>query len=173
MPAAYRRVGRIQRSHGTQGEVVVAIGDGLSFDDLRGLDVWVVPPSVRVRSYRILDVRPGPRGAIVTLEDVEAVAVAREITGRWLLAEAASLPGPDAAATDMIGYAVSDVLRGHLGVVTDIIVTGANDVLVVDEGPFGQVLLPVIEQVILDVDDSARSLSVALLDGLIDEEDDA
>ena len=170
MTAPYRRAGRIQKAHGTQGEVVVAIGDGLSFGDLQGLEVWVVPPPARVRSYRIAEARQGPKGAIVALEGVTRAAEAHELSGRWLLAASDVLPAPPGAAADLLGYAVSDVRRGHLGVVTDVIITGANDVLVVDEGPFGQVLLPVIDQVVIATDDEARTIAVEVLDGLIDED---
>ncbi|MBN2247433.1 MAG: 16S rRNA processing protein RimM [Coriobacteriia bacterium] len=172
MTVPYRRAGRIQKSHGTQGEVVVAIGDGLSFSDLEGLELWVVPPPAVVRPHRVLDVRSGPKGAVVTLDGVDTAAAAHEIVGRWLLAASDAFPEDQGAASDVIGYAVTDARRGYLGVVTDIIVTGANDVLVVDEGPFGQVLLPVIDQVVRDVDDAAGSIAVVLLDGLIDEEAD-
>ncbi|MHB1016357.1 MAG: ribosome maturation factor RimM [Coriobacteriia bacterium] len=173
MTVPYRRVGRIQKSHGTQGEVVVAIGDGLFFDDLVGIDVWVVPPPTVVKPYRVIDARRGPKGAIVALDGVVGAAGAHELVGRWLLAATAALPEPEGAASDVLGFTVTDRRRGYLGVVTDVIVTGANDVLVVDEGPFGQVLLPVIDQVIRDIDEAGRSISVELLEGLIDEEPDS
>ena len=170
MTAPYRRAGRIIKSHGTHGEVVVGIDSGLSFHDLAGLHVWVVPPVERVRPFTIIEARQGPKGAIVTFEGVETAAEAHTLAGRWLLAHTESLPVPGPEATDIIGYAVSDLTRGRLGHVTDVIITGANDVLVVDDGPFGQVLLPVIEQVIREVDHDGRSIVVELLDGLIDEE---
>ncbi|MHB8803650.1 MAG: ribosome maturation factor RimM [Coriobacteriia bacterium] len=173
MTVPYRRVGRIQKSHGTQGEVVVAIGDGLFFDDLVGVDVWIVPPLAVVKPYRVIDARRGPKGGIVALDGVVTAAVSHELVGRWLLAAAAALPEPQGAASDVLGFAVIEARRGYLGVVTDVIVTGANDVFVVDEGPFGQVLLPVIDQVVRDIDDVTRSISVELLEGLIDEESES
>lgn len=170
MSTPYRRAGRIQKSHGTHGEVVVAIGSGLSFGDLIDAQVWVVPPVGRVRPYMILEARQGPKGVIIALDGVETAAAAHELAGRWILALSESLPEPPVEVFDVIGFEVNDSARGRLGHVTDVIITGANDVLVVDEGPFGQVLLPVIEQVILDVDAQARTILVELLDGLIDEE---
>lgn len=170
MTAPYRRVGRIQKSHGTQGEVVVVIGDGLFFDDLIGLDVWVVPPPAILKPYRVIDARRGPKGAIVALDGVISAAGAHELVGRWLLAAMAALSEPEGAASDVLGFTVIDGRRGYLGVVTDVIITGANDVFVVDEGPFGQVLIPVIDQVVRVIDDATRSISVELLEGLIDEE---
>ena len=59
---------------------------------------------------------------------------------------------------------VVDEARGVLGEIVEVIVTGANDVWVVD-GPFGEVLLPVIDDVVLDVDEEARTAQVRLLAG--------
>jgi 16S rRNA processing protein RimM len=53
--------------------------------------------------------------------------------------------------------------------VTDVIVTGANDVWVV-EGRFGQVLVPDIDDVVGEIDEEAGTVSVTLLPGLIEDE---
>mgnify|MGYP001767173869 CR=1 FL=1 len=170
MATPYRRVGRIQKPHGTKGEVVVVPDGGLSFVDIRGLQVWVVPPPLHATPYRVTDARSGPKGVVLTLEGIDEAAAAHELVGRWLLAASDDLPAAPEEAPDVLGYAVVDAARGNLGVITDVIVTGANDVFVVDEGPFGQVLLPVIADVVREIDHDARAVSVTLLDGLLDEE---
>jgi 16S rRNA processing protein RimM len=63
---------------------------------------------------------------------------------------------------------VFDGERGLIGEITDVIITGANDVWVI-EGPFGEVLIPVIDQVIGDIDEEAGTVHITLLPGLIDE----
>ncbi len=172
MSAPYRRVGRIQKSHGIKGEVVVALTDGLSAGDISDVDVWVVPPVPPMSARRIVDARTAPRGVIVALEGVDTSGDARDLVGRWLLAKSESLPEAQPATSDVIGYRVIDTQRGYLGVVTDVIITGANDVFVVDEGPFGQVLLPVIDEVVRTLDADAGEVTVDILDGLIDERSD-
>jgi 16S rRNA processing protein RimM len=52
---------------------------------------------------------------------------------------------------------------------TDILVTGANDVYVVTKADGRELLLPAIPAVILDVDLDAKQIHVHLLPGLIDE----
>jgi 16S rRNA processing protein RimM len=64
---------------------------------------------------------------------------------------------------------VNDAAHGDLGMIEDLIVTGANDVWVVS-GPYGEVLIPVIDDVVLAVDHDAGSISVRLLPGLLPEE---
>jgi len=168
MPAPYRRLGRIVKAHGTTGEVSVVQTAGLALALPLGEDVWVVPPPQRgALARRIEAVRPGPKGLLVRIVGVDTAAEAHDLCGRWLLAHGEESPlaeGPDA----YLGMTVRDVKRGELGQVTDVIVTGANDVLVVEGDRYGQVLIPVIDDVMLGID--AATITVALLDGLIDED---
>jgi len=166
------RLGRIVRPHGTAGEVAVRLESSVTPDRLVGATAWVVPPSTTGAIGRtIVAARSGPRGALITLEGITEPNTARELAGRWLLvredlASMTARPEPD-----LSGYLVADMERGELGRIADVIVTGANDVLVVEGGRFGQVLIPVIEKVVLDVNHEDSTVRVALLDGLIDEAD--
>ena len=70
---------------------------------------------------------------------------------------------------DLTGYRVVDAGRGDIGVVSDVIVTGANDVWV-GSGRLGEVLVPVIDSVVEAVDAESREIRVRLLPGLLDDE---
>ena len=166
MPAPYRRLGRITKAHGTQGEVSVAPRDGLSFSGLEETDVWIVPPpEAGAAATRISEVRPGPKGWLVRLTGIDDAAAAHELAGRHLLARGEE--SDHATPRDaFVGMPVHDETRGFIGSVTEVIVTGANDVLICEGGPFGQVLVPVIADVMRGTVDGA--LRVALLEGLID-----
>lgn len=168
MSAPYRRLGRIVKAHGTTGEVTVAQTGSLALPLPLDEDVWVVPPPrFGAVARRIESVRPGPKGPLVRIAGVDSAAEAHDLCGRWLLArgdESHVTEGPDA----YVGATVSDVERGELGIVVDVIMTGANDVLVVEGDRYGQVLIPVIDDVMRGFD--AGGITVALLDGLIDED---
>ncbi len=56
---------------------------------------------------------------------------------------------------------------GLLGTIVEIMSTPANDVWVVEGDRYGEVLIPVIEQVVLDLPDQG-TISVHVMDGLID-----
>jgi 16S rRNA processing protein RimM len=64
------------------------------------------------------------------------------------------------------GMTVRDEEHGLLGEVVETIITGANDVWVV-EGPLGQVLLPVIDDVVISIDEETGQIVVKALDGLL------
>ena len=61
---------------------------------------------------------------------------------------------------------VLDESGALLGEVTEILETGANDVYVVTKPAGGELLLPAIPAVILDLDAAARTIRVHVLEGL-------
>jgi 16S rRNA processing protein RimM len=58
---------------------------------------------------------------------------------------------------------------GLLGKIKDILETGANDVYAVDAPKYGEILIPAIKEVILDVNIEKKEMQVKLLPGLIEE----
>jgi 16S rRNA processing protein RimM len=69
---------------------------------------------------------------------------------------------------EIIGCTVITDDGEELGTVSEILAPGANHVWVVERPKGKQVLLPVIDDVILDVDVEAKRIRVHLMEGLID-----
>ncbi|HZK43807.1 MAG TPA: ribosome maturation factor RimM [Syntrophomonadaceae bacterium] len=67
------------------------------------------------------------------------------------------------------GMDVYDDKRGHLGKLTAVLETGANDVYIIKSEKYGEILIPAIKQVIKAVDVETNIMRVELLEGLIDE----
>lgn len=172
MQAAFIPLARIIKAHGLKGEVSVSMLTSLPFDIPVGLRIWLVPPPASIRQATVESVRPGPKGPLVKLSGVESIDDAARLAGSSIIASADDVSLQHAEeAFDLIGCSVVDAERGLLGTVTDVIVTGANDVLVVDGERYGQVLIPDIEQVVRDVDQRTGTVSVELLPGLIEEDE--
>jgi len=164
-------LGRVLKTRGLDGEVVVAPAAGLPDALVPGLQVWFVPPPDRDRVATISSVRPGPKGIVLDFDPILATDAAADLAGRSVLARVEDVPEPVAEPADSaVGLRVIDATRGDLGVVDEVIVTGANDVWIV-HGPLGEVLIPVIDDCVLDVDRSTGTASVRLLPGLIPDED--
>jgi 16S rRNA processing protein RimM len=164
---AFVEIGRVARTHGLGGEVSVIVAGDLPFDRLEGIGVWFVPPPHALRTSRILGVRPGPKGPLFSFDGIDDISTADTLRGCNVLARAEDVPGYE-EEFDPVGITVVDDERGSIGAVTDVIVTGANDVWIVD-GPFGEVLVPVIDDVVREVDEEAMTARVTLLPGLIEE----
>ncbi|HET6351156.1 MAG TPA: ribosome maturation factor RimM [Coriobacteriia bacterium] len=169
----FTTVGRIVKTHGLKGEVSVVTDYGASLDLLVGLPAWLVPPVPSLRQTAITGVRPGPKGPIASLAGVDSIDVARQLQNRTILVETNSLPEDFDAQEefdDVVGYELIDAKRGSVGTITEVLITGANDVWIV-HGPFGEVLVPVIDDVVVEIDDETQTIDVELLDGLIEGEE--
>jgi len=119
--------------------------------------------------YRLLGVRFHKGAALARLEGVETPEKARELVGSLVKTAAQNLPPTEEDEYywfELIGMTVLTREGRRLGTVTRIIETGANDVFQV-EGPLGEVLIPMIDDVVLDVDTVKKEIIVDPLEGLV------
>jgi 16S rRNA processing protein RimM len=164
-------LGRVARTHGLKGEVSVIPATDLPFSLPEGLEVRFVPPVVGIGAQRVESVRPGPKGPLVKLADIHDISTASKLVGATMVTRAEDDPfDRGEEEPDPVGLVVTDEERGELGEITDVIVTGANDVWVVHGDRYGEVLIPVIADVVLEVDEETRTARVRLLPGLIEED---
>ncbi|GBU07157.1 ribosome maturation factor RimM [Bacteroidales bacterium] len=68
---------------------------------------------------------------------------------------------------DIIGFEVFDRELGSLGLIKDVDESTMNVLLVV-ENEFGEVLIPAVSEIVLDIDKDKKHLQVLLPEGLID-----
>ena len=143
--------------------------------------VWLTPPPSENRHLKAQSIRETSDRLLVRFEEVSDKTAARDLVGRDILVERCDVPDDlliqlDQALTGYtdesvfgLGFKVHSDNYGYLGTITEIIETGANLVWAVDGGDYGEVLLPVIDDCILDVDESAKTAYVTVMKGLIDE----
>ena len=166
------QIGLITSTHGVHGEVKVfpTTDDPRRFKKLR--EVFVDTGKERVtleiegvkffKQFVILKFK-----GIDTLNDVEKYRKARLIVSRD---NAVRLRRDEYFIADLIDMQVVLEDGTLLGILTDVMKTGANDVYCVESEKYGEVLLPAIGECILDVDVEGRKMTVHLMPGLIDEE---
>jgi 16S rRNA processing protein RimM len=94
-----------------------------------------------------------------------------EVRGQYLEvpeADRADLPPDEYFQSDIIGLSVETTAGAPLGQVLEFLPTGANDVLVV-RGPDGDVLVPMIEDVVKTIDVPGGRIVIEPLAGLLPE----
>lgn len=69
----------------------------------------------------------------------------------------------------LIGMRVQTTDGEHIGEVAEVLETGANDVYIVQGGIYGEVLIPVMPETILNTDIDTRIITVNLPKGLLPE----
>jgi 16S rRNA processing protein RimM len=108
---------------------------------------------------------------ILKLEGCDTRNQAEALRNQWLqvrLEEALTLDEGEFFYYQLIGLQVETVDGEVLGELDEILQTGANDVFVV-RGPGGELLLPDIPEVILEIDPEAGRMVVRIPAGLRDE----
>ena len=119
--------------------------------------------------YRVRRIRCQKEAVVVSLDGVDSPEAAAELRGRLVKTEQENLPPKEEDEYywfELIGMNVYTLDGLDLGVITEIIPTGANDVICV-EGQRGEVLLPVIDEVIVNVSVPEGKVVVDPLEGLI------
>lgn len=118
---------------------------------------------------RVTGVRFHKGAVLVSIEGIETPEAAQLLVGQLVKTDEARLPPKDEGEFywhELVGMRVITVDGNDLGEITAIIPTGANDVLSVI-GPRGEVLLPMIEDVVIEIDTERNVMRVDPLEGLI------
>ncbi len=74
---------------------------------------------------------------------------------------------------DLMGLKVLDEDGAEIGVLREVLETGANDVYIIDLKDGRELLLPAIKECVLNVDIEAGTIRIHILDGLLDEADNS
>ncbi len=164
--STYIAIGRIVGIHGVRGEVKVDVYTDFPERFEPGSDIVL---EGETQLYRILSTRPHKGMLLVQLEGFTSRTHVERLKGKHLV-----IPRDLAKVLDEDEYYV-DELQGlqvctdegiDLGVLDEVLWTGANEVYVV-HGEYGEVLLPAIAEVIQKVDLQGGYLIVRLLPGLV------
>jgi 16S rRNA processing protein RimM len=162
-------IGKIVGVHGIKGYVKVHC-EAESFSVFApGRTVIVRNSKGGSRVMEIVDARPQGRKQLLLLKGISDRNLAETLPGSDLLLEKSSLPDlePDTYYwSDIAGMSVISVDGCHVGTVTSLIETGSNDVYVVKTRDAGEILIPAIASVVLEIDLNRKIMRVDIPEGL-------
>lgn len=164
------RVGVIASTHGVKGEVKVfpTTDDAARFKQLK--EVLLDTGKERL-PLTIEHVKFFKNMVILKFKGYDSINDIEKYRSKDLLIfrENAVELGPDEYfITDLIGLEVMTDQGETLGVMKDVLETGANDVYVVELESGKELLVPAIGECILDVNLEERTMKIYLLEGLLE-----
>ncbi len=168
----YLAVGLLRRPHGVRGDILFTITTDFPERLRPGTLVYVGDEKRKVKITRR---RPHNDGILFGFEGISTPEQAAKYTGKIVFVLAQDrppLPEGEYYHHQIIGLDVFDEADTHLGVVSEILETGANDVYVVQTSGGRELLLPALKQVVLKIDLERKTMKVHLLPGL-DEKGDS
>ena len=163
----YLVVGFLRRPHGVSGEMLMSVHTDFPERLKAGKTVFVGD------SYQpmvLVSLRPHAAGMLVRFRGIKSPEAAGQYRNTWVYvptADRPALPDGEYYHHQLIGLNVVTDEGRELGVLADVLETGANDVYVVHDADGTETLLPAIPPVVLEVRLADRQMRVHLLDGLI------
>jgi len=165
---AFLAAGKIRRPHGVHGEMVVELYT--DFPERLRLHTKIYLGEKHIPMI-LRSIRTHNEGMLMGFEGIDTPEEAGLYRNHVLYTPTKNIPKLTEGEYyfhQLIGLNVVDETGNHLGKLTDVIETGANDVYMVTDADGRELLLPVIPNVILKIDLDAKTMKVHLLPGLLD-----
>lgn len=164
------RVGVISSTHGVRGEVKVypTTDDPNRFKKLKNV---VLDTGREYIELEISGVKFFKEQVILKFKGIDNINDIEKYKGKDLLvhrADAVELGENENYVADLIDLKVVTDEGKTLGILVDVMETGANDVYVVETEDGEELLIPAIRDCILDVDLDEEVMTVHVLPGLFD-----
>ena len=164
----YLRVGVISSTHGVRGEVKVypTTDDPARFKKLKKV---ILDMGREQRELAIESVKFFKNMVILKFKGIDNINDIEKYKGCDLLVSrenAVPLEEGEFYLADIMGMPVIDEEERELGVIREVLQTGANDVYIIQKKRGGEILLPAIPSCILDIDFENNRMKVHLMPGL-------
>ena len=168
MKSDFLAIGTITGTHGIHGELRVnPVCDSPAF--FAGFDVLYFDAQGR-QPVRVLGARTNKSIALLRLEGVDSIEAAQALRSRTLFFRRADARLEEGRyfIAELLGCGVYDANDPALryGVISDVSQTGANDVWHVRTPGGGEMLIPVIDEVVKCVDVEAGRIEIVMIEGL-------
>lgn len=163
-------VGKIVNTHGLKGEVkIVTWTDSPDvFEEIEYVYAKMKKEEIRLD---LVGIKYQKNNIIAKFKQITTIEEAQGFKNCVLLAERqmlGELPEGVYYIADLIGCEVFDVNNRHLGKISDVFNTGANDIYAVSAPQKKDLLIPVLKETVINVDILNKKVTVNLIDGLED-----
>lgn len=147
-------VGRVLGAYGVRGWLKIKSFTE-PFDNLLRYRPWWLEQDGVWRECRVISARPQSGSIVAQLHGVDVREAAMAMAGASIAVARDALPRLKRGEyywTDLIGLRVSNRDGVYLGTVKQLLETGANDVLVLEDGETERLVPYVLDQYVLDID---------------------
>ena len=163
------QVGVITQTHGVRGEVKVfpTTDDANRFTELKKV---YLDTGKELLKLEIQNVKFFKQFEILKFKGIDNINDIEKYKRCPLLIDredAVELEEDEYFIADLIGLDVVLEDDSAFGTLKDVLETGANDVYIIDTKEHGEVLIPAIEECVLEVDIEANKMKIHLMNGLI------
>lgn len=166
-------VGRIIKPHGVRGDLAMKVITDYP-ERLPELKTLYVGPAFE--PYTVKRVRFHAGGTLMLFKEVQDRNAAEALRGMMVyvhIDDAVPLEEGEYYLFQIAGARVITEAGDEIGILTDVLETGANDVYVIIAPDGQEILIPAIPEVIKQVDTEKHVVTINPLDGLLPDPDDS
>ncbi len=162
-------VGRIVKTHGIKGEITLRI-DNEDFDEIEELDYFLLDISDKLIPFFVEKIVFHSNKAFILFQDMSTLEAASQLVGTSVYLPLDLLPereGNDFYSHEVVDFLVVDEEKGELGRVNEIIEYPTQSLIqVINNGK--EILIPIHDDIIKDVNREEKKIFVKAPNGLID-----
>lgn len=165
-------IGKVLRPHGIRGELRIRIMTDYPERIIAGKTILLGTgiESEDATPYLVEGLRVNGDFGILKVQgsaDRDAAELLRDLIVMVAIEDAVPLEEGEFYLYELIGLNVQTEAGELLGTLTEVLETGANDVYIIDSPQYGELLIPAIDETILETDIDAGVMTVKLPEGLI------
>lgn len=163
-------VGKLRRSHGVRGEILMEVFTDFPERLQPGTVLYLDPEG---NYLTLVKCRPHREGLLMTFEGYSTPEEISQFRNQVLYVKSHDrppLPDGEYYHHQLLGLHVTDEAGLPIGIVTEILETGASDVLVIRPQAGPEVMIPIVDTFIRGVDLANREITVHLIPGMLAEE---
>ena len=164
------RIGVITKPHGLKGEVKVfpTTDDAKRFKKLKKCIIRTKKGDIEAEKKSCKFFKNLVILSFVGYDDINEVEAFRNCDIYVSREDAIPLEEGEYYISDVIGSDVYEDNDNHLGTITDVLQTGANDVFIVAMENGRELLVPVINDCVIEIDTENKKVIVKLMKGMLD-----
>ncbi len=159
-----KTIGRITRTYGFEGAVVVRSESGITREPEQGEPVFIVIDGIPVPFFTREAFSPSPATLVISFDDYLTTESVSRFKGCEVRIAGETEENDDMAALD--GYSLTDINSGVRGTITSVI-QNPGQLLAVVTVPGGEILVPLHPDLIVSVDRKRKTIEMSLPEGLI------
>lgn len=162
-------VGKIVKTHGLKGEVTLRI-DNEQFDEIEELNYFLLDINDKLVPYFVENITFHSNKSFVLFQDLKTLEAANQLVGKSVYLPLDLLPekdGNDFYSHEVVDFLVIDEEKGELGKVQEIIEYPTQSLIqILINGK--EVLIPIHDDIIQDVNREEKKIYIKAPNGLID-----
>ena len=156
-------IGYFSKTHGVKGQLILKADKDFSIDEVKAI---FIETSTGKAPYFVKELSQTNNGFIVALEEIESIEKAKLLIGKHVFISS-DLIEEDEETFDWIGFEIIDKIYGSIGIIFNVSDNG-HQTLVTVLYKEKEVILPLVDDFIENIDEKTKKIFFNAPEGLID-----